>query len=58
MEEGFNQWRDSPCVTKDKSFVISDSDEDINVNNEKEQIFVIESSESGVNVSANLTPQK
>uniref|UniRef100_V9IES9 Uncharacterized protein n=1 Tax=Apis cerana TaxID=7461 RepID=V9IES9_APICE len=60
MEESFSQWRDSPCVIKDKerSFVISDSDEDENKNIEKEQIFVIESSDSSTNVSSNLTPRK
>lgn len=52
MEESFSQWQDSPGVTKKtRSFVISDSDED-SENTEKEQIFVIESSEASVNSSA------
>lgn len=60
MEESFSQWRDSPCVVKDKekSFVISDSDEEENKNIERKQIFVIESSDSSINVSSNLTPRK
>ncbi|XP_050470437.1 transcription termination factor 2 isoform X1 [Bombus huntii] len=49
MEESLNQWQDSPGVTKKtRSYVISDSDED-SENTEKEQIFVIESSEASVN---------
>ncbi|XP_043513996.1 transcription termination factor 2-like isoform X2 [Frieseomelitta varia] len=62
MEDSFSEWRDSS--REDKSFVISDSDEDVNESNEKEQVFVIESSESSensessANVSANISISK
>ncbi|KOC64565.1 Transcription termination factor 2 [Habropoda laboriosa] len=42
----------------DISFVISDSEEDIYEDKEKEQVFVIESSGSSVNISPNVTPEK
>ena len=50
-DNSFNEWRNSPQVTKDKSFVISDSDGDVSDSSEKGQVFVIESSESSANVS-------
>ncbi|CAK9798659.1 Transcription termination factor 2 [Anthophora quadrimaculata] len=58
MDENFNQWRDAPRVTKDKSFVISDSEEDVYENEKKGQAFVIESSGSSANVSADVTPTR
>nr|XP_031835542.1 transcription termination factor 2 isoform X1 [Nomia melanderi] len=54
MDESFNRWRDSPSK-REMSLVISDSEEDVESVG-KEQIFVIESSESSMNVSGRATP--
>ncbi|XP_076167205.1 transcription termination factor lodestar [Ptiloglossa arizonensis] len=56
MDKSFSRWRNSP-LTDRKSFVISDSDEDVDENNGKEQTIVIDSSGSSTNVSRNLTPE-
>lgn len=60
MDGSFNNWRDSPSAKNDQSILISDSDEDEDTvkNTEKEQIYVIESNESSLNASRNVTPEK
>ncbi|XP_076648059.1 pre-mRNA processing factor 6 [Halictus rubicundus] len=57
MDESFNRWRDSP-IGNGRSFVISDSDDDIVEHVEKEPVFVIESSGSSENCSRSLTPDR
>ncbi|XP_003699306.2 transcription termination factor lodestar [Megachile rotundata] len=59
MDESFNHWRDSPSVSYDASVIISDSeDENVRDNSDKKQIFVIESNESSLENSANVSPAK
>ena len=57
MDGSFNRWRDSPSFEGRKSFVISDSDEDIEDAGEG-QVLVIDSSDSSVDVSIDVTPKK
>ena len=60
MDESFNNWRNSPSTKNSQSILISDSDEEEdNVKTaEKEQIYVIESDESSLSASRNVTPTK
>ncbi|XP_043252676.1 transcription termination factor 2 isoform X3 [Colletes gigas] len=57
MDKSFSRWRDSPLASK-KSFVISDSDEEIDANVGIEKIYVAESSESSTAASRSTTPEK
>ncbi|XP_076632722.1 transcription termination factor lodestar isoform X2 [Colletes latitarsis] len=57
MDKSFSRWRDSPLASK-KSFVISDSDEEVDVNTGKEKIYVAESSEGSTAASRSTTPEK
>lgn len=57
MDGSFNRWRDSPSFDGRKSFVISDSDEDI-ADAAEGDVLVIDSSDSSVDISIDVTPKK